>query len=77
MIANLQVPERPRSVKATSTISEVVGVSGSKLMSAKESLERIKQRHTDLADRMTAAEDLDQEFSARALDKKTYGRGNR
>lgn len=61
--------------KATSTISEVVGVSGSKLMSAKESLERIKQRHTDLADRMTAAEDLDQEFSARALDKKLAAAG--
>jgi phage shock protein A len=61
--------------KATSTISEVVGASGSKLMSAKESLERIKQRHTDLADRMTAAEDLDQEFSARALDKKLAAAG--
>lgn len=61
--------------KATSTISEVVGASGSKLMSAKESLERIKQRHTDLADRMKAAEDLDLEFGTRALDKKLAAAG--
>jgi phage shock protein A len=61
--------------KATTTISEVVGASGSKLMSAKESLERIKQRHTDLADRMTASEDLDQEFGARALDRKLAAAG--
>jgi phage shock protein A len=61
--------------KATTTISEVVGAGGSRLMSAKESLERIKQRHTDLADRMTAAEDLDNEFGARALDKKLAAAG--
>lgn len=60
---------------ATATISQVVGASGSKLMSAKESLERIKQRQTELADRMVAAEALDQEFGARALDQKLAAAG--
>ncbi|MCK6404877.1 MAG: PspA/IM30 family protein [Rhodocyclaceae bacterium] len=61
--------------KATMTISGAVGASGSKLMSAKESLERIKQRHADMADRMAAADELDQEFGHRALDKKLAAAG--
>jgi phage shock protein A len=56
--------------KATQTISESIGSSGSKLVSAKESLERIKKRHEDLADRMTAAETLDKEFGTKALEAK-------
>lgn len=56
--------------KATATISQNMGASGSKLMSAKESLERIRQRHQDLADRMQAAEVLEGEFGTKALDNK-------
>jgi phage shock protein A len=56
--------------KATQTISESIVSSGSKLVSAKESLERIKKRHEDLADRMTAADTLDKEFGIKALEAK-------
>jgi phage shock protein A len=56
--------------KATQTISENIGSSGSKLISAKESLERIKKRHEDLADRMSAADALEEEFSTKALEQK-------
>ncbi len=61
--------------RATATISESMGASGSKLMSAKESLERIKQRHQDQADRMQAAETLDNEFGHKALDAKLAAAG--
>ena len=56
--------------KATATISQNMGASGSKLMSAKESLERIRQRHQDLADRMQAAEVLEGEFGSKSLENK-------
>jgi len=56
--------------KATATISQNMGSSGSKLMSAKESLERIRQRHQDMADRMQAAEVLEGEFGSKALENK-------
>lgn len=61
--------------RATRSISENVGSGGSKLMSARESLDRIKQRHEDLADRMTAAEQLDNEFGHGALEKKLAAAG--
>ena len=67
----VQMAKTTESVyKATQTISENIGSSGSKLMSAKESLERIKKRHEDLADRVTAAETLDKEFGTKALEIK-------
>ncbi|SFG96169.1 phage shock protein A (PspA) family protein [Duganella sp. CF458] len=56
--------------KATATISQNMGSSGSRLMGAKESLERIRQRHQDLADRMQAAEVLEGEFGTKALENK-------
>jgi len=56
--------------RATQSISENIGAGGSKLISARESLERIKQRHVDLADRMTASEQLDREFGQGALEHK-------
>lgn len=56
--------------RATQSISENLGTGGSRLVNARESLERIKQRHEDLADRMTAAEQLDKEFGHRALENK-------
>ncbi|MDR2164426.1 MAG: PspA/IM30 family protein [Zoogloeaceae bacterium] len=67
----VQMAKTTESVyKATQTISESIGSSGSKLMSAKESLERIKKRHEDLSDRMTAAEALDRELGTKALEAK-------
>ncbi len=61
--------------RATATISQSMGNSGSKLMSAKESLDRIKQRHQDTADRMEAADQLDGEFGNRALEAKLAAAG--
>ena len=61
--------------RATQSISDNIGSTGSKLTSARESLERIKKRHEDLADRMAAAEELDQEFGHRALERKLADAG--
>lgn len=61
--------------RATRSISENIGSSGSKLVNARESLERIKQRHEELADRMTAAERLDDELGHGALEKKLAAAG--
>jgi phage shock protein A len=61
--------------RATATISHSMGSSGSKLMSAKESLERIKQRHQDTADRMQAADVLEGEFGNKALERKLAAAG--
>ncbi len=56
--------------RATRSISDSIGTSGSRLVSARESLERIKRRHEDLADRMNAAEALDKEIGIKALETK-------
>ncbi|MDR1463433.1 MAG: PspA/IM30 family protein [Azoarcus sp.] len=65
----VQMAKATESVyKATQSISENIVASGSKLVSAKESLERIKKRHEDQADRMTAADTLDQELGTKALE---------
>lgn len=61
--------------RATRSISENIGQGGSKLMSARESLDRIKQRHEDLSDRMTSAEQLNNEFGQGALEKKLAAAG--
>jgi phage shock protein A len=61
--------------RATRSISENIGQGGSKLMSARESLDRIKQRHEDLSDRMTASEQLNSEFGQGALEKKLAAAG--
>ena len=56
--------------KATRSIYDNIGASGSKLLNARESLDRIKRRHEELADRMAAAESLDKETGTRALEIK-------
>lgn len=61
--------------RATQSISDSIGSGGSKLVSARESLERIKQRHEDLADRMTAASQLENELGHSALEKKLAAAG--
>jgi phage shock protein A len=61
--------------RATQSISDSMGSTGSKLTTARESLERIKKRHEDLADRMAAAEQLDNEFGHKALDNELAAAG--
>jgi phage shock protein A len=61
--------------RATRSISDSIGSSGSKLANARESLERIKQRHEDLADRMQAADELDKELGHKALETKLQAAG--
>jgi phage shock protein A len=62
-------------IQLTRSISESLGSGGSRLVNARESLERIRQRHEDLADRMTAAEALDKELGHRALERKLADAG--
>ena len=61
--------------KATQSISDNIGHSGSRLASARESLERIKQRHEHLADRLQASEQLDRELGEKALATKLADAG--
>jgi phage shock protein A len=56
--------------RATQSISDNMVNGGARLVSARESLERIKRRHEDLADRLQAAEQIDRELGSAALDKK-------
>lgn len=72
----LSIAKTTESVyRATRSISESIGHSGSQLVNARASLERIKQRHEDLSDRMTAATALDEEFGHAALEKKLAAAG--
>lgn len=61
--------------RATRSISENITQGGSRLVSARESLERIRQRHEELADRMSAAEQLEQALGGDALDQKLAAAG--
>jgi len=54
--------------RATQSISDSMGVTGSRLSSARESLERIKQRHQTQADRIVAADALERESGTQALE---------
>jgi phage shock protein A len=61
--------------RATQSISDNLIGGTSKLTSAKESLERIRQRHVDLADRMAAAEELERDAGSAALERKLRDAG--
>ncbi|MDP9603125.1 PspA/IM30 family protein [Variovorax sp. NFACC27] len=61
--------------RATQSISENIGSGGSRLANARESLERIRARHEDLSDRMTASKQLEDEFGHGALEKKLAAAG--
>lgn len=61
--------------KATQSISQSVTGGSSKLLSAKESLERIKKRQQETADRMKAGEMLDEEMGDRHLEKQLQAAG--
>jgi|GEM_PF-128434 len=54
--------------RATQSISGSMGVTGSRLSSARESLERIKQRHQTQSDRIAAADLLESESGYKALE---------
>ena len=56
--------------RATQSISDNMASGGARLVSARESLERIKRRHEDLADRLQAAEQGERELDGNALDRK-------
>ncbi len=84
-IAETRVREHEREVamakttesvyRATQSISDSLASGGSQLVSAKQSLERIKRRHEELADRMTAAKQLNNELGHTALEKKLAAAG--
>lgn len=61
--------------RATRSISENLGSGGAPHVGARESLERIRQRHEDLLDRMTAADQLREEWGDGALEKKLAAAG--
>ena len=56
--------------KATKAITNNYASSSSKLLTAKESLDRIKQRQDDLEDRMIAGESLAGDFDGNDLENK-------
>lgn len=56
--------------KATKAISNNYASGSSKLLSAKESLDRIKEKQDNLEDRLKAGEQLDNEFNHNDLDAK-------
>ena len=56
--------------RATQSISDNMLNGGGRLVSARESLERIKRRHEALADRLQAAEQLESEQGGDALDRR-------
>ncbi|MES9993419.1 MAG: PspA/IM30 family protein [Candidatus Thiodiazotropha sp.] len=61
--------------KATVSISQHMDGGSSKMVAAKESLERIKQRQQDKSDRMSAAETLRAELSGASLEEKLKAAG--
>jgi phage shock protein A len=61
--------------KATVSISQHMDGGSSKMVAAKESLERIKQRQQDQSDRMSAAETLKAELSGANLEEKLKAAG--
>ena len=61
--------------KATESISQHMDGGSSKMVAAKESLERIKQRQQNQTDRMSAAETLRAELSGASLEEKLKAAG--
>jgi phage shock protein A len=61
--------------KATVSISQHMDGGSSKMVAAKESLERIKQRQQDQSDRMSATESLKAELSGASLEEKLKAAG--
>ncbi|MFC1749027.1 PspA/IM30 family protein [Pseudomonadota bacterium] len=61
--------------KATTAITENYASGSSRLLSAKESLDRIKQKQQDLDDKLTAGEALQDEFGEKGLEDKLKAAG--
>jgi len=61
--------------KATTAITENYASGSSKLLSAKESLDRIKQKQQDLDDRLAAGDALQDEFGDKGLEEKLKAAG--
>ncbi len=61
--------------KATTAITNNYASGSSRLLTAKESLDRIKERQTHLEDRLAAGEVLEGEFSGQDLDQKLKDAG--
>lgn len=61
--------------KATTTITQNYASGSSKLLTAKESLERIKKKQEDLEDRLQAGTLLEDEFNSNDLEKKLKDAG--
>jgi phage shock protein A len=62
-------------LKATTTITQNYASGSSKLLTAKESLDRIQQKQQDLEDRLKAGEALQGEFDGQDLQKKLESAG--
>lgn len=56
--------------KATRTITDNYALSGSKMLAAKDSLDRIQKRQQDFEDKMKAGELLEKDFSGASLEEK-------
>jgi phage shock protein A len=61
--------------KATTAITNNYAAGSSKLLTAKESLDRIKQRQENLEDRLKAGEQLQDEFEGKGLEAKMKAAG--
>ena len=61
--------------KASAAITDNFASSNSKILSAKDSLERIKQRQQDNFDRLSAAEELESENTDKGLDDRMKAAG--
>ena len=61
--------------KASAAITDNFASSNSKIISAKDSLERIKERQQNTFDRLAAAEQLEAENSDKGLDEKMKAAG--
>ncbi|MDH5730691.1 MAG: PspA/IM30 family protein [Gammaproteobacteria bacterium] len=61
--------------KATKSISANFGAGATKMVNAKESLERIKKRQQTFEDRMSAANELESESDSGSLDSKLAAAG--
>ena len=61
--------------KASAAITDNFASSNSKMISAKDSLERIKQRQQNTFDRLAAAEQLESENSDKSLEERMKAAG--
>jgi phage shock protein A len=61
--------------KATISITKNYASGSSKLLTAKESLDRIKKKQQDLEDRLSVSDSMDDDFDGKSLDEKMKAAG--